>query len=475
MYRKCKKVKLLHGTGWFVFILKFNALNAIKNKMQIVLLSGGSGKRLWPLSNDIRSKQFLKLLTDESKSGVHCERHSMVQRVYAQIKEAQIGADITIATNASQVDSIKSQLGENINIVLEPERRDTFPAIALACAFLSSEKKIKEDETVVVLPCDPYTQTGFFKTLKSLDKLIKTNSADIALIGIKPHSPASKYGYIVPSSKIDEEAFSVLRFAEKPEEEKAAELIKEGAYWNSGVFAFKLGSVLEIAKSNVKFSDYKELYAKYTEFEKISFDYKVVEKAKRIAVVPFSGKWTDIGTWQTLAQEMPDTTLGNVTQESSHNTMIINELNIPVITMGLKDIIVAASPDGILVADCAQSSNLKPLVDKIKNARPMYEERRWGEYTVLSQDEHSLVKHLFLSAGKSISYQLHKYRDEVWVITAGEGIFTLDGEEKKVKAGDVVRINRGQKHKIAAITGLQFKEVQLGDKFDENDIERFSE
>ena len=440
--------------------------------MEIILLSGGSGKRLWPLSNDVRSKQFLRLLTDENSSDKNAARKSMVQRVYAQIKEAQGDTEITIATNAGQVDSIKSQLGDNVNIVLEPERRDTFPAIALACAFLSSEKNIKNDETVIVLPCDPYTEVGFFKTIKSLYKLVNANAADIALIGIKPVMPTSKYGYIIPASEIEEGAYNVSHFVEKPEEEKAAELIKDGAYWNSGVFAFKLGNVLDIAKSNVEFANYKELYAKYKELEKISFDYKVVEKAKRIAVVPYSGKWTDIGTWQALANEMPYTALGNVTQDNAHNTFVVNELNIPVITLGAKDLVIAASPDGILVSDLNESSKLKPLVDKIENARPMYEERRWGEYKVLAQDDYSLVKHLFIAAGKAISLQIHKHRDEVWIITAGEGMFTLDDDTRKVSAGDVLKIKRGQKHKIAAITDLQFKEVQLGDKFDENDIER---
>ena len=435
--------------------------------MQIVLLSGGSGKRLWPLSNDVRSKQFLKLLTDENGN-----RQSMVQRVYGQIKNANPSAHITIATNAAQVDSIRSQLGETVDIVLEPERRDTFPAIALACAFLSTEKGINADETVIVLPCDPYTDVEFFRTLNILDKLISADFADIALIGIKPLLPTSKYGYIVPVSEIEMGAYNVSHFVEKPSEEKAAQLIKDGAYWNGGVFAFKLGKVLDIAKANVKFTDFNELYSKYNELEKISFDYKVVEKAQRVAVAPYQGKWTDIGTWRTLADEMPVNALGAVTQEKTQNTFIINELNIPLITLGVKDLVIAASPDGILVSDLIESSHLKPLVDKFEQTRPMYEERRWGEYTVLEQTDCSLVKHLFLLEGKSISYQLHNHRTEVWVITSGEGIFTLDDETRTVTVGDVLKINCGQKHKIAAVTDLHFTEIQIGDKFDESDIVR---
>jgi mannose-1-phosphate guanylyltransferase len=437
--------------------------------MQIILLSGGSGKRLWPLSNDVRSKQFLKMLTDGNGN-----RQSIVQRVYSQIKEVQPDVQITIATNAAQVDSIRSHLGQNVNIVLEPERRDTFPAIALACAFLALEKGINKDETVVVLPCDPYTELGFFRMLTKLDKIIKSNAADIALIGIKPSLPTSKYGYIVPLSEIETGAFKVSHFVEKPEKDMAAKLIEEGAYWNGGVFGFKLGYVLDITKKDVQFENFAELYEKYNKLEKTSFDYKVVEKADRIAVTPYFGKWTDIGTWRTLADEMPINAIGNITQENTRNVFIVNELNIPLIALGAKDLVIAASPDGILVSDLFESSHVKQVVDKLEKSRPMYEERRWGEYTVLQQNEHSLVKHLYLMAGKDISYQSHKYRDEVWVITSGEGIFTLDGESREVKAADVLTINRGQKHKIAAVSDLHITEVQLGDKFEEEDIERFT-
>jgi mannose-1-phosphate guanylyltransferase len=436
--------------------------------MHLILLSGGSGKRLWPLSNDVRSKQFLKLLTDGSGN-----RQSMVERVYAQIRAANPTAHITIATNQSQVDSIRSQLGDSVDIVLEPERRDTFPAIALACAHLESEKQVGADETVIVLPCDPYTEVEFFQTLNKLDKLIKENAADIALIGVKPTMPESKFGYIVPESEIESGAYKVSRFVEKPPEEKAAELIKNGAYWNGGVFAFRLGKVLEIARANVNFANFAELHSRYSELEKISFDYKVVEKAERVAVAPYSGKWTDIGTWKALADEMSVKSLGAVTQEKTQNTFVVNELDIPLIALGTKDLIIAASPDGILVSDMEASAEVKPLVDKIEAARPMYEERRWGTYTVLAQKEHCLVKNLFIAAGKAISLQAHAHRSEVWVITKGEGKFTLDDDVKTVTVGDILKIEIGQKHKMAAVTDLYFTEVQLGDKFDESDIIRF--
>ena len=161
--------------------------------MNIILLSGGSGKRLWPLSNDHRSKQFLKLLKKEDGS-----YESMVQRVYRQIKEAGIRANIVIATNNSQVDFIKTQLGEEVDIVVEPERRDTFPAIALSSAYLALEKKADPGEPVLVLPVDPYAELEYFHVIQRMEAAVQQNAADIVLMGIKPTYPSAKYGYIIP-------------------------------------------------------------------------------------------------------------------------------------------------------------------------------------------------------------------------------------------------------------------------------------
>ena len=436
--------------------------------MQIVLLSGGSGKRLWPLSNDVRSKQFLKVLSDEDGN-----RQSMAQRVYSQITKAHPTAELTIATNAAQADSIRAQMGDAVNIVLEPERRDTFPAIVLSCAFLALEKKVDLEETVAVLPVDPFTEQNFFYLLSSMDKLVSNSESDIALIGIKPTLATSKYGYIVPDKWLSVNAYSVSRFVEKPDEETAAILIENGAYWNGGVFAFKLKYLMDIAEKCISFRDFDDLLNKYNELERISFDYKVVENAKSVAVVPYHGKWSDIGTWRTLVDEMPINKTGFAVAERTRNTYIINELGIPIVALGTKDLVVAASPDGILVSDLVESSQLKPIVDSLVNTRPMFEERRWGEYTVVAKDEYSLVKQLFLTEGKEISYQSHKYRDEYWVITSGDGEFILDGKKQSVTVGDMLSIKREQKHKIRALTDLHITEVQIGEVLSEDDIEKF--
>lgn len=188
--------------------------------MNIILLSGGSGKRLWPLSNDVRSKQFIKLFKQEDGS-----YESMVQRVYHQIKSVDADATVTIATAKSQVSSIHNQLGERVNICVEPCRRDTFPAIALATAYLHDVKGISEDESVVVCPVDPYVNEDYFRALKNLSDLADQGKSNLTLMGIQPTYPSEKYGYIIPADK--ENVSKVLTFKEKPNAATAAEYISQ--------------------------------------------------------------------------------------------------------------------------------------------------------------------------------------------------------------------------------------------------------
>jgi mannose-1-phosphate guanylyltransferase len=436
--------------------------------MNIILLSGGSGKRLWPLSNETRSKQFLKVLKDTKG-----QPESMIQRVYRQIRETSPESNILVATGKSQIDSIKSQVGNKVDVVLEPERRDTFPAIILSCSYLAYEKGLNEDEAVIVMPVDPYADTGYFESLKKMEELINKGTANIVLMGIKPTYPSAKYGYIVPNQD-----GSVERFQEKPSEEYAQKLIQEGAMWNGGVFAFKLNYILNIAKKYADFSSFEEIKAKYSDLPNISFDYEVVEKEKSIGMVEYSGTWKDLGTWNTLTEVMESSTLGYVIlADTCHDTNVINELSIPITVLGINNAVIAASPDGILVTDKHESSYLKPYVEKI-HQRPMYEEREWGEYKVLDYVAYgdgtsSLTKSLYIKAGKSISYQSHAIRDEIWTIVDGTGDLLIDGHVRNVRRGDVAYIVKGQKHAIRAITDLRLIEVQIGLELVETDIQRY--
>ena len=274
--------------------------------MQLILLSGGSGKRLWPLSNDTRSKQFLPLLASPGGG-----MESMIQRVVRQIRESKLTDNITFATNAVQCDSIINQLGEDVSVVTEPERRDTFPAIALASSYLSKEKECSNDEVVVVMPCDVYTESTYFVTIGKMVETIEKNVADLVLMGITPTYPSEKFGYVM--SKKDDLINGIAmvgRFVEKPNIEKAKELLAQGAFWNGGVFAFRLGYMMNIVEQYIKAETFQEIHERYVEFPKISFDYEVAEKAQSIAVVPFVGKWKDLGTWNALCEELPSTHIG---------------------------------------------------------------------------------------------------------------------------------------------------------------------
>lgn len=440
--------------------------------MQIILLSGGSGKRLWPLSNNARSKQFLKVLPRPNG-----EYESMAQRVWRQMENAGIADSAVIATSSNQVDMIRSQLGESVDLVIEPERRDTFPAIALACAYLRHEKNCDLDDIVVVIPVDPFVESAFFETFSQLEKVISKGGAEIALMGVPPTYPSEKYGYIIPTVPNGAES-SVERFKEKPTESEAQELMDSSAFWNCGVFAFKLSYVLDIAHEHVAFESFIELRNSYRQLQKISFDYEVVEKAKNITVVPYGGFWKDLGTWNTLCEHMGSNVMGKVNMTGNcENTHIVNELDIPVVVMGINNAIVAVSNDGILISDKYESGKLKDIVSNMEQ-RPMYEERRWGWYKVLDyasykDGRNALTKRLMLKAGKNLSYQLHHQRHEVWTILTGKGELVLNDQLMEVRAGDVFNIPSGMKHALKATDDIELIEVQSGYDLIEEDIERY--
>lgn len=430
--------------------------------MNIILLSGGSGKRLWPLSNDIRSKQFIRLFKNDTG-----EYESMVQRVYRQITSADSKAKVTIATSKSQVSAINNQLGDKVSVCVEPCRRDTFSAIALASAYLHDEMGATDEECVVVCPVDPYVDMTYFEAVEKLESLVNQNTANLTLIGIEPTYPSEKYGYIIPETA--ENVSRVKEFKEKPDVDTAKSYIAQGALWNAGVFAFKLGYLLEKAHSMIEFTNYSDLYEKYESLTKISFDYAVVEKESSIQVMRYAGEWKDVGTWNMMAEVMADQTKGRVIlDETCENTNVVNELNIPILCMGCKNLIVAASGDGILISDKERSGYMKPYVEKIET-EAMYAEKSWGTYTVIDVQPGSMTVKMSLKAGEHLSYHMHNCREEVWTIVSGKGKAIVDGMEQILRPGDVITIAAGCKHTVEAITALDIVEVQIGEEISVSD------
>ena len=461
--------------------------------MNIILLSGGSGKRLWPLSNDIRSKQFIKIFRKED--GTY---ESMVQRMYRMIRTVDPDSAVTIATSKTQVSAINNQLGEDVGVSIEPCRRDTFPAIALATAYLADVMHVPTDEAVVVCPVDPYVEEDYFAALKTLCERAASGSANLVLMGMEPTYPSEKYGYIMiegsacrqgddltSSQKLGNERerllgkchtqpskprfAPVLSFKEKPDLETAKSYLAQGALWNGGVFAYKLSYVLDKAHELIDFTDYNDLFAKYETLTKISFDYAVVEKESSIEVMRFSGQWKDLGTWNTLTEAMEEPVIGEaVLNDKCEDVHVINELNVPVLAMGIKNAVICASAQGILVSDKEQSSYIKPFVDKIDD-RIMFSEKSWGSYRVIAVEEGSMTVMVTLNPGHGMHYHSHKLRDEVWTVISGTGTALIDDETIPVRPGDVLTMKAGQKHKVEAETELKIIEVQIGDEISVHD------
>ncbi len=434
--------------------------------MNIILLSGGSGKRLWPLSNEIRSKQFLQLF--KRRDGVY---ESMLQRVYNQLNNIGIQTNVTIAASKKQISAVYAQLGNDVDVCMEPCRKDTFPAIALSAAYLVDVKKVKPTEAVVVCPVDPLVTNDYFRALIALQYQAELEMANIVLMGIVPTAPTDKYGYILPAG--DKKLASVKSFKEKPTPEMAKEYIAQGALWNGGVFAFKLQYVLSKAKEILGYNRYDELLAHYDSFEEVSFDVAVVEKEKSVQVMRFSGDWMDMGTWDALADAMSDPILGKgVIDETSSGVQIINEMDVPILAVGLHDVVISASPDGILVSDKDTSSFIKPFVDKF-DSQARFTEKSWGSIKILDVESGSQTVKITLNRGQSMEYESHARRDELWVVINGEGQAILDGKRNNVKKGDIITMRAGCKHTITAAKELKMIEIRLGEEISADDQQKY--
>lgn len=430
--------------------------------MNIVLLSGGSGKRLWPLSNDVRSKQFIKVF--KKKDG---GRESMLQKMYRQIKNLDKDISIIIATSKEQVSAIQSQLGESVVISAEPCRRDTFPAIALTAEYLHEVMHISLNDVVVVCPVDPYVTNEYFKALIKLSQQAEEGEANLVLMGIEPTYPSAKYGYIIP---LDKSSTSYVKeFKEKPTEEVAKEYIQNGALWNGGVFAFKLGYLIKKAHELIEYIDYSDMLSKYSTLPKISFDYAVVEKEDKIQVQRFKGEWKDLGTWNTLVESIEDKIIGKgVMDDTCTNVHIVNEVNVPVLAVGLHDVIICASLEGILVTDKKSSSYIKPFVDEFEQ-QVMFAEKSWGSYKVMDVGMSYTTKQLVLKSGHKLSYYNNEKEEKIWIVLEGTGRVFFNGLEKIITNRDVIRMNFGEHYNVFADTELKLVEVH----FSANDNKRY--
>lgn len=434
--------------------------------MNIILLSGTSGNQLWPLTNDLRSSQFIKIL--KTKDGSY---ESVFQHTCRQIRKVDPSARIIAAATKAQASVIHNQMGDEVSVCVEPTRKNTFSVIALAAAYLRDMENIPQDEVVVVCPVDTYVADEYFDALQEMAELIERGESQLALLGIVPTEPNERYGYIVPENS--DHICRVKTFKEKPGTAEAQKYMQDGALWNGGVFAFRLRYVLEKARSLIDFTDYEDLYGRYSELESLSFDYAVTEKEPEIQVIRYSGLWKDISTWKALSAEMTETAMGQALYDQScEGIHVVNELNVPILCVGLKDMIVSASAEGILVAAQEKSSDIAPFVEQLQK-RVMYAEKSWGEFRVLDVGDTSLTVKVTLNPGDRMNYHSHDHRDEIWTILSGRGRTIVDGMEELVGPGDVITMEAGCKHTVIADTKLEMIEVQLGKEIDVHDKHKY--
>lgn len=290
----------------------------------------------------------------------------MLQRVVRQIRGAGYEDNILVMTAASQKELIECQVPEGLTIIAEPQRRETFPAIYLACLALY-RNNVPADETIMVLPCDSFATDSYYSELSRIDEIVQEKIADIVLLGITPSYPSTKYGYILPKKT---KAFRyktrpIQKFIEKPDEEEAQKLIDEGALWNGGIYGFQLGYMMKLGYKTFKTLDYATFIADYHNLEKLNFSYEVLEKSSNKVVVPYTGQWKDIGTWNSLSSELAKHQYGLVNASDCRNTYIINELDQPLVCLGCENMIIAMSKEGMLVANRDKCEEIKTMVDEM--------------------------------------------------------------------------------------------------------------
>lgn len=347
----------------------------------------------------------------------------MIQRVWRQLGKLNLQEHTYIATGEAQRSILKSQLEvEDSKIISEPSRRDTFPAIALACTYLKTIVGVEENETVVVLPVDPYVDLSFFERVRDIEGLLENENATLGLVGIDPTFPSEKYGYIVPTKSQDRR---VERFTEKPTRAQAEILIEQGAVWNAGVFGFKLGTILNMLKEKNIAIDFQMLSDRYALLPKNSFDYEFTEKQNNIAFIRYGGYWKDLGTWNTLTEEMDTRSVGYTTELlDTINTHVINDTNIPVAVIGVSDLVVAAGPEGILVATKEESPRVKEISDDFfKSVR--FIEEDWGVRHTLIENEKACTTHYEVLDGKTFYLKLENNQNLIRL--SGKGTIAKNG------------------------------------------------
>ena len=455
-----------------------------------VILAGGVGSRFWPFSRELEPKQFMKIIGEES----------LLQSTVSRIKGSINPLRIFVITNKVHFYEVKAQISRfNIpdeNIILEPEGKNTAPAVGL-CAKLIS--KIDTDAVIAVLPADHYIKDReeFNRVLSRAVECAKENL--LVTIGVKPVEPSTGYGYIKVKGKLikNKGYFAVEKFLEKPKLEKAREYIKsKNYYWNSGMFVWKASVLLEeirrylpkLYASLMWIHSVDDISRVWPKIEAISVDYGIMEHSKRIGLIPASFYWTDLGSWDALQEIFYKDARGNILDGdtldlNSRRICVFSRGNRLVCTVGVKDLVVADTADALLVCNKDNTQDVKKVVEALRASKRkehithLTERRPWGSFTVLQTGLGFKIKLIEISPGKRLSLQLHQKRAEHWVVVSGVAKVTSGNKVKLVRSNESIYIPKGIKHRLEnpGKVPLKIVEVQTGAYLEEDDIKRLDD
>lgn len=456
--------------------------------MKIIILAGGGGTRLFPLSRTEYPKQFLKILSEDSL---------LVQSITRFVGVAK-PEDIIVVTGDKYELNVRQELNScgmaAAHVLLEPEGRNTAPAIALAVSYCQNKLGCDHDETIFVATSDHVINPVDTFARNVIQGINVAQKDKIVVFGVKPTKPETGFGYVKAGEKYYD-GYIVEAFKEKPDEVTAEQYIADGSYfWNCGMFAFKLSTFYEeLGKYAADLheillqNNYEGLLGRFCDLPSISIDYALIEPCHEIAMVQLDSSWSDVGSWDAIYETMDkdennNAIAGNVITVDCKNSLFLGHKSL-VAGLGLSDVLVVQTDDVLLVTKRGESQLVKQLVDKLKKEKRVELEttttsyRPWGSFTVHNVGKGYKIKTITVNPGASLSLQMHNHRSEHWIVTKGTATVLIGDKEQTVARNHSVFVPQGVKHRIYnnGTEGVEIVEVQSGDYLGEDDIVRFAD